>query len=550
MNQPKSPSTTLQPLTAALYARVSTERQEDEQTIEVQIAEIKERIAADGHTLPKENIFLDDGWSGAILQRPGLDTMRSAALERKFDVLYVYDRGRLARKYHYQEIVIEELQDRDIQFISLKDRAVESEDDRVIQGIQGLFSEWERTKITERFRIGKLQRAKAGRLINGQVPYGYIRFRKDKDTPATVSINEEEATVIRKIFQWVGDERLSMREVRRRLHDEGIPPQKGKNEYWTKGPIHRLLQNETYIDGVVYYNKSEAIVAKKPIKNRVYKRVKKTSRRMRGKENWIPYQVPIILQDRDLFERVQKILNDNKRQKVAHPKYEYLLTGLIWCACGMRRVGDGSSRHGHCYYRCAERLYRFETERTCFIAGLNAAALDFVFWNELTALLNDPERLGEHADLSNLEAQKEFSQTDSRLARLHELATQIDAEMERYSKAYGAGALELEQLQQLMRDAKQRKASHLNQIKKAERATKEVAVPVIPPEVLIEEASQVAETLDTTDKKAVIRDIIDKVIVREDNDIEVCGHIDLKGAAREGLGSRATSRYYRSAERG
>ena len=171
INNPVATLNAQQPKIAALYARVSTANQEDEQTIDVQIAEVKERIKADGNILGDENIFLDNGWSGAILQRPALDNMRASAANKSFDVLYVFDRGRLARKYHYQAIVIEELEDKEIQFISLNDRSVENDDDRVMQGVQGLFAEWERTKIAERFRIGRLQRAKTGRLINRQALY-------------------------------------------------------------------------------------------------------------------------------------------------------------------------------------------------------------------------------------------------------------------------------------------------------------------------------------------------------------------------------------------
>ena len=98
-----------QPLVAALYARVSTARQEEQETIDPQIDEIKNRIIADGNIISPENVFQDDGWTGEMLQRPGLDAMRDAAQEGGFQVLYVYDRGRLSRVFAYQEIIIEEI---------------------------------------------------------------------------------------------------------------------------------------------------------------------------------------------------------------------------------------------------------------------------------------------------------------------------------------------------------------------------------------------------------------------------------------------------------
>lgn len=94
-------------LRAALYARVSTELQKDEKTVENQLAEILPEIEKDGNSLLEGCQYIDEGWSGAILERPELDRLRSDARDKKFDILYVYDRGRLARKFVYQEIVIE-----------------------------------------------------------------------------------------------------------------------------------------------------------------------------------------------------------------------------------------------------------------------------------------------------------------------------------------------------------------------------------------------------------------------------------------------------------
>src|SRR3989344_4948733 len=152
---------------AGLYARVSTSRQEDQETIESQVAEIKVRIEADGDMLPTENIFVDDGWTGEMLQRPGLDLMRDAALEGKFEALYVYDRGRLSRVFAYQEIIIEELLNKGVKFVTLHDVQAQTPEERVLQAMQGVFHEYERVKIAERMRRGKLYKARNGILING-----------------------------------------------------------------------------------------------------------------------------------------------------------------------------------------------------------------------------------------------------------------------------------------------------------------------------------------------------------------------------------------------
>jgi site-specific DNA recombinase len=90
-------------LIAGLYARVSSEKQEQEQTIDSQIDEIASEIERDGNILSSENTFIDDGWSGTMLERPSLDKMRDAAKEGRFQILYVYDRGRLSRVFVHQK---------------------------------------------------------------------------------------------------------------------------------------------------------------------------------------------------------------------------------------------------------------------------------------------------------------------------------------------------------------------------------------------------------------------------------------------------------------
>ena len=267
---------------AALYARVSTAGQEHEQTIESQISEIKSKIEEDGLSLPSENIFVDDGWTGELLQRPGLDQMRDAADENKFHKLYVYDRGRLSRVFAYQEIVIEELTNQGIKFVTLHDVQAVTPEERVLQAMQGVFHEYERVKIAERFRRGKLFKAKSGKLINGQSLYGYNYIKRGNEDSAKYEINAEEAEVVKMLFNWIGNERISLKEAIRRLHEMNIPPRRGKTPYWTKGPLVRLLQCDSYIKGEVYYNKTESYVGKKRSTSSKYRRVKKNSRKLRS----------------------------------------------------------------------------------------------------------------------------------------------------------------------------------------------------------------------------------------------------------------------------
>ncbi len=515
-----------QPKIAALYARVSTGKQENEATIDSQIDEIKRKIQEDNNVLADENIFFDDGYTGEIIQRPSLDLMRDAAIDGRFQVLYVYDRGRISRIFTHQEIVLEELRDKDIQFVSLHDINALTAEDRVLQAMQGVFAEYERIKIVERMRRGKMFKAKSGILINGSALYGYLYIKKTDTEPTHYVINEEEARVVRMIYQWVGVEGLSIYEVIKKLYDFKIPPRKRKSEFWTKGPITRILQCSTFTKGFVYYNKSEAVVAKNPIKKTLYKKIKRTSRKVRPKEEWLPFKVPTIIENNGIYEKVQKLLDTNKKYARKNRKYDYLLSGLVYCGCGYKRAGDGYMKGGNHYYRCAERIYKFPIEKKCQIPGVNAIVLDNQIWNELVKFINNPELLMKYANewlkfqsVSNTNANEDKQ-------RLSDLIKSVHEEEMRYAKAYGIGSLDFDQFTQLMKDLKGKKNSYIAQLKELDESKKE-KVDEFELKDICDEARKMLKSLDLTNKYKTVRDIVEKIIIKERRLVEVWGYIPI-----------------------
>lgn len=132
------------PLVAAIYARVSTESQERQATIASQIDEIKKRIQADNNSLNEENVFIDDGWSGELLERPSLDALRNAVKDQKFQVLYVYDLGRLSRDFLNQLILLDEIKKTEVKFISLHDINATNDGEVFTRNVMGLFHDREK----------------------------------------------------------------------------------------------------------------------------------------------------------------------------------------------------------------------------------------------------------------------------------------------------------------------------------------------------------------------------------------------------------------------
>ena len=155
----------------ALYARVSSEQQAQQATVGSQIEALKRRATADGHVVLPNDIYVDDGFSGATLVRPALERLRDRAAERGLDVLYVHSPDRLARRYAYQVLLLEELSNWGVQVIFELGPSGQSAEDELLVQVQGMIAEYERAKIMERCRRGKLHRARQG-MVNPLSDHG------------------------------------------------------------------------------------------------------------------------------------------------------------------------------------------------------------------------------------------------------------------------------------------------------------------------------------------------------------------------------------------
>ncbi len=545
MGEPFQPTSSDKvPRKAAIYARVSTENQEKQQTIDSQIDEVKRRIEVDGNTLTEENIYIDEGWSGMLLARPALDQLRDAVSSKRFDMVYVYDLGRLSRDFTNQLVLIKEIEDSGVKVVSLHDINPENDEQGFIRNILGSFHEYERVKIADRMRRGKLYKARNGNIINGNAIYGYSYIKKSGDIPASWVINEQEAKVVRMIWQWVGEEGESIRGVIKRLYDMGITPRKQKRPIWTKGPIVRILQCNTYVTGKAHYNKSEATIAKRPRNSDRYKKVKRTSRKVRPVEEWIPFDVPIIIQDLALYEKVQKIFELNKKYANKKSKGKYLFTGRIFCQCGSRMNGDGCNKYGHFYYRCTSRIHKFPLDTSCKAGGVNAKLLDTLLWNALKKQISDSVLLRQYAE-EWLESKQKHLDISEEVERLQSTLNSLSQEEERYAKAYGAGSLDLSLFTNLIKNIRSQKTD-VQEKMCGIMATHTSDISPVEVDELVKESLEVIEKLDWDNKIATVRDIIERVIVREQTGVEVFVHLPMPSTQK--LDYELESRHRRASQ--
>lgn len=143
------------PRRVAIYARVSSDQQAQQQTIESQLSALRERVRGDGHELSEPLCYVDDGVSGATLARPALEKLRDTAYLGGIDTLYVHSPDRLARKYAWQVLLVDELRSCGVEIVFLnRTLGVSPEEDLLLQ-MQGMFAEYERAKILEHSRRGR-----------------------------------------------------------------------------------------------------------------------------------------------------------------------------------------------------------------------------------------------------------------------------------------------------------------------------------------------------------------------------------------------------------
>src|SRR3954465_966562 len=212
--------------------------------------------------LKKNMFFTDEGYFGSRLDRPALDRLRDAAREGEFEVVAVYSPDRLARRSAYQILLLEEFRGAGGQVEFAQRPISDDPHDQLLLQIQGAVAESERAVLAERFRRGKLQKARAGHWIAGQAPYGYRYIASRDAVPAHLEIDEAEAEVVRTLYRWLIDERMTVRQILKRLAAGPWRPRCGKR-LWSPCVVHRILSDPVYT-GTAYANRHLFVVPRKP----------------------------------------------------------------------------------------------------------------------------------------------------------------------------------------------------------------------------------------------------------------------------------------------
>jgi site-specific DNA recombinase len=526
----------------ALYARVSTDQQARDNTIASQVAALHERIAAEDNRVLPEHIYIDEGYSGAGLVRPALERLRDAIAMGLVGRLYVHAPDRLARRYAHQVLLIEEFRRAGTEVVFLNHPIGGTAEDDLLLQVQGVIAEYERAKILERGRRGRRHAARSGSLSAfTTAPYGYRYVSKaNGGGTARFEIIEEEACVVQKMFEWVALERVSLREVCRRLVAVGYETRGGQSQ-WHASTVRGMLTNTAYIGRAVYGHSRyvQAPPRLRPIRGHPHGSPRPTGRIAVPREEWIEVPVPALV-DEPVFEAVAAQLAENgRRKRDRRGEAHWLLQGLTVCVrCGYAYYGKTSPRskvdrsaRKYRHYRCAGTDGdRFGGKAVCDNQSVKADRLEAAVWERVRAVLEAPEGVAaEHQ--RRLGVAQEPTAASEDVARIERQIAALRRGTDRLIDAFTAGIIDRAEFEPRIAGLRARSAQ-LEAERQAVRDAREAERQLVLVLARLEDfAARVRDGLDRIDwhgRRDLIRTLVRRIEI-DGNQVEVVFRVPAPG---------------------
>lgn len=505
----------------AIYARVSSARQKEEQTIASQTAALREYAAAHALEIPPDWVFEDEGYSGASLVRPALERLRDLAAETEIPLVLCHAPDRLARRYVYQTLLIEEFARVGTEVRFLKARPAQTPEDELLVQFQGMIAEYERAQIAERTRRGKLHRARSGSpAVLCGAPYGYRYVRKSEHADARYEVVESEKGVVRELFRRYVEEQESLAGLVRWLRAQEIPSPTGKPR-WDRSTLWGMLRNPAYC-GRAAFGKTrqtdERPKVTRPVRRRGARGSLHSSTRDCPPDQWIEISVPPLV-SQEVFDLAARRLEDNKHFASRRTKEPSLLQGLVACqSCGYSyyRTSTRTSKRRLYYYRClGSDDYRYEQGRVCNNQPVRQDYLDEVVWSHVTELLTDPKLI--HAELERrLEELRSSSPIAAQRAQLERELRRTERAIHRLVEAYQEELITLDELRRRTPELRKKATSLQGQLQalEAQAVDRERYLQLAESlEGFLGRLSQAAQSSSIPERQRILRLLVREVLI-------------------------------------
>jgi site-specific DNA recombinase len=345
-----------------------------------------------------------------------LDRVRDLVATGGVSVVLAQDRERFSREPAYTYLLRREFEEHGCEIRSLNDRGDGSPEGELTDGILDQLAKYERVKIAQRSRRGKLRKAREGRAVAPIVKYGY-RFNGARDA---LVIHEPEMAVVEKIFRMAAEGHGTTR-MQTALYREGIASPRGRR-VWDRRVLRKIVASDDYrplsfeeiselvapevaarLDenkcyGIQWYNRDKAVthtVSEPDGSGGLRYRKRKTLVR-RPREEWLAIPVPASERlPRDLVDLARANMDANKGSERKHLARAWELRGVLRCACGSKiqtRSSRPEGRGPYHYYLCARRV-ELRGMCSCNQRAIRALDAEEAIWDFISRLLQDPERI-------------------------------------------------------------------------------------------------------------------------------------------------------------
>ncbi|MCH8136631.1 MAG: recombinase family protein [Proteobacteria bacterium] len=506
--------------TVAIYARVSSDRQKTEQTIGSQTAALQDWAKKQKYLVPPEWVFEDEGYSGAILNRPGLERLRDLAVEGQLEAILIHSPDRLSRKYAYQVLLIEEFTRHGVEVIFLRSPKAETPEDQLLLQFQGMIAEYERAQIAERTRRGKRHRARGGSVnVLSGAPYGYRYHRKTEAMDAFYEILAAEADVVQSVFKLYTEQAMSINAIARHLNDKGIATRHGAAQ-WCRSTVWGMLRNPAY-EGKACFGKTERASRQRitrPLRQRGGFSPRNSCTREKARQDWIEIPVPALVSEAT-FAMAHELLQKNKKYARRRTLEATLLQSMLVCnKCGYAysRTYTRTSKRKIYYYRClGSDNYRFKEGRKCASRPIRQDYLDALVWTEVMRLLED-EKLIEGELQRRVETTRNASTSVRRLGALNRENTRLEKAIHRLLDAYQAELLTMDELRPRLKDLRKKQQSaqtELRQIENQQHDKDHYLKLANTVTGFLGKLQSSANTLDIADRQRIVRLLVKEIMV-------------------------------------